>query len=192
MYIYIYTYIHAYTHTHKHTHTHTHTHTSTYIYDIYQVFREGAQLGDDRCVVNFATLQMRRAAQASHASVKVVSAGGSSVKAKKSVRKVEEHNVREALEWLQTAAEKVVSKETYYRRPTTLSKETYYSVKRDLLHCQKRPTAVSKETYYSVKRDLLQCQKRPTTVSKETYYRPTVVYALEWLQTAAEKVCHVY
>jgi hypothetical protein len=25
-------------------------------------------------------------------------------------------------------------------------------------------------TYYSVKRDLLQCQKRPTTVSKETYY----------------------
>jgi len=28
---------------------------------------------------------------------------------------------------------------------------------------------VSKETYYSVKRDLLQCQKRPTTVSKETY-----------------------
>ena len=30
---------------------------------------------------------------------------------------------------------------------------------------------MSKETYYSVKRDLLQCQKRPTTVSKETYYR---------------------
>jgi hypothetical protein len=29
---------------------------------------------------------------------------------------------------------------------------------------------VFKETYYSVKRDLLQCQKRPTTVSKETYY----------------------
>ena len=29
---------------------------------------------------------------------------------------------------------------------------------------------MSKETYYSVKRDLLQCQKRPTTVSKETYY----------------------
>jgi hypothetical protein len=24
-------------------------------------------------------------------------------------------------------------------------------------------------TYYSVKRDLLQCQKRPTTVSKETF-----------------------
>ena len=32
--------------------------------------------------------------------------------------------------------------------------------------CQKRPTTVSKETYYGVKRDLLQCQKRPTTVSK--------------------------
>jgi hypothetical protein len=29
-------------------------------------------------------------------------------------------------------------------------------VKRDLLQCQKRPTTVSKETYYSVKRDLLQ------------------------------------
>ena len=27
---------------------------------------------------------------------------------------------------------------------------------------QKRPTKVSKETYYSVKRDLLKCQKRPT------------------------------
>jgi hypothetical protein len=25
-------------------------------------------------------------------------------------------------------------------------------------------------SHYSVKRDLLQCQKRPTTVSKETYY----------------------
>jgi hypothetical protein len=60
----------------------------------------------------------------------------------------------------------------------------HYSVKRDLLQCQKRPTTVSKETYYrsvvidgvdslhhySVKRDLLQGQKRPTTVSKETYY----------------------
>ncbi len=34
-----------------------------------------------------------------------------------------------------------------------MSKETYYSVKRDLLRCQKRPTTVSKETYYSVKRD---------------------------------------
>jgi hypothetical protein len=30
-----------------------------------------------------------------------------------------------------------------------------------------RPTIVSKETYYSVKRDLLWCQKRPTIVSKE-------------------------
>jgi hypothetical protein len=28
-------------------------------------------------------------------------------------------------------------------------------VKRDLLQCQKRPTTVSKETYYSVKRDLM-------------------------------------
>ena len=26
--------------------------------------------------------------------------------------------------------------------------------------------------YYSVKRDLLQCQKRPTTVSKDTYLVP--------------------
>jgi hypothetical protein len=44
---------------------------------------------------------------------------------------------------------------------------------------QKRPTTVSKETYYSVKRYMhvlvlegdagIQCQKRPTTVSKETY-----------------------
>jgi len=56
-----------------------------------------------------------------------------------------------------------------------VSKETYYSVKRDLLQCPKRPATVSKETYYSVKRDLLQCQKRPTTVSKETYYSVVIV-----------------
>jgi len=43
-----------------------------------------------------------------------------------------------------------------------LSKEPYYTVKRDLLYCQKRPTILSKETYYTVKRDLLYCQKRPT------------------------------
>jgi len=47
-----------------------------------------------------------------------------------------------------------------------VSKETYYSVKRDLLQCQKRPTTVSKETYYSVKRDLLQCQKRPSMLHR--------------------------
>ena len=36
---------------------------------------------------------------------------------------------------------------------------TYYSdlLQCLLLQCQKRPTTVSKETYYSVKRDLLQC-----------------------------------
>ena len=55
-----------------------------------------------------------------------------------------------------------------------MSKETYYYVKRDLLHLQRvssprthktheRPITVSKETYYYVKRDLLLCQKRPTT-----------------------------
>ena len=35
---------------------------------------------------------------------------------------------------------------------------------------REKSCAVSKKTYYSVKRDLIQCQKRPTTVSKETYY----------------------
>ena len=68
------------------------------------------------------------------------------------------------------------------KRPITMSKETYYNVKRDLLQCQKRPVTgsksfvlydclkrpitMSKETYYNVKRDLLQCQKRPITGSK--------------------------
>ena len=42
------------------------------------------------------------------------------------------------------------------KRDLLQSKETYYSVKRDLLQCQKGPTTVSKETYYNVKRDLLQ------------------------------------
>jgi hypothetical protein len=46
----------------------------------------------------------------------------------------------------------------------TVSKETYYSVKRDLQQCQKRP-AVRR-----CRREYIQCQKRPTTVSKETYY----------------------
>ena len=41
-----------------------------------------------------------------------------------------------------------------------MSKETYYSVKRDLVQCQKRPSTVSKETYYSVKRDLLHTYKQ--------------------------------
>jgi len=84
-----------------------------------------------------------------------------------------------------------------------LSKETYYSVKRDLLQCylcllyahavqtfdNGYLCPLSIETYYRVKRDLLQCQKRPTTVSKETYYsvkrdllqcqkRPTTVLPL--------------
>ena len=66
----------------------------------------------------------------------------------------------------------------YKKRPTTVSKETYYSVKRDLLQCQKSqnipPTvrihgispaihmhSLSTCTYYSVKRALLQCQKSP-------------------------------
>ena len=46
---------------------------------------------------------------------------------------------------------------------TTVSKETYYSVKRDLLHVCVH--ACIDEVYVQ----LLQCQKRPTTVSKETY-----------------------
>ena len=47
---------------------------------------------------------------------------------------------------------------------TVESKETYCSVKRDLLQCQKRPTAVSKETYCSVKRDLLQSSRQKRTL----------------------------
>ena len=35
-----------------------------------------------------------------------------------------------------------------------------FGVKRDLLYCQKRPTKVSKETYTSVKRDLLSVNRR--------------------------------
>jgi len=50
-----------------------------------------------------------------------------------------------------------------------VSKETYYTLVQ-VPYTGARVYTVSKETYYSVKRDLLQCQKRPTTVSKETYY----------------------
>jgi hypothetical protein len=92
-----------------------------------------------------------------------------------------------------------MSKETYYtvkrdllycqKRPTTLSKETYYTVKRDLLHCQKRPTILSKETYYTVKRDLLHCQKRPTIckiVSDEIKMLITLVH----LKGTSERFCY--
>ena len=54
--------------------------------------------------------------------------------------------------------------------------ETYYSVKRDLLQCQKRPITLSKETYYSVKRDLLYddttraaARKKYTEVKEASY-----------------------
>jgi len=72
-----------------------------------------------------------------------------------------------------------------------VSKETYYSVKRDLLQCQKRPTLTLTVILVNPcdlpqcqKRDLLQCQKRPTTVSKETYY--SVKRALPAPQTLVE------
>jgi hypothetical protein len=35
--------------------------------------------------------------------------------------------------------------------------------------CQKRPTIVSKETYYSVKRDLLQCQEKQRRSNREGF-----------------------
>ena len=44
-----------------------------------------------------------------------------------------------------------------------VSKETYYTGKRDLLHRQKRPTTQAKETYYTGKRDLL---SRPDILEK--------------------------
>jgi len=49
-----------------------------------------------------------------------------------------------------------------------LWKEAYYSVKRDLLQCQKRPATVSKETCRM--RWPASCGKRLTTASKETCY----------------------
>jgi len=50
----------------------------------------------------------------------------------------------------------------------SVSKETYYCVKRDLLQCQKRPTTVSKETYYSVKRDISVKREKWTHQSQHT------------------------
>ena len=48
-----------------------------------------------------------------------------------------------------------------------MSKETYYSVKRDLLEVERADIGSSHpglpSGLHSVKRDLLQCQKRPTT-----------------------------
>jgi hypothetical protein len=62
------------------------------------------------------------------------------------------------------------------KRPITVSKETYYSVKRQRKteedRGRQRKTEEDRNCY--VKRDLLQCQKRPITVSKETYYSVTL------------------
>lgn len=75
--------------------------------DAAQVFREGAQLGDVRCMVNFASLQMRRA---SYSSVKVTSAGASSIKDKKRPENL-----------------------ACQKSPDIDAKETYCKTKRDLL-----------------------------------------------------------
>jgi hypothetical protein len=88
-----------------------------------------------------------------------------------------------------------VSKETYYSvkrdllqwgdgyRYTAAGAHAYYSVKRDLLQCQKRPTTVGRwiPLYSSWRARLLQCQKRPTTVSKETYYSGEMDTAIQQL-----------
>jgi len=37
---------------------------------------------------------------------------------------------------------------------------------------------------YSVKRDLLQCQKRPTTVSKETYLKKSFLYIYMYVSSS--------
>jgi len=62
------------------------------------------------------------------------------------------------------------------KRPITVSKETYYSVKRDLLQSQKRligaARLASDEVLRTcVKRDVLQNHKRPIIQPKETYWR---------------------
>jgi len=45
--------------------------------------------------------------------------------------------------------------------------------------------------HYSVKRDLLQCQKRPTTVSKETYYRSVVIDGVDSLHHCSKSSLQV-
>jgi len=51
----------------------------------------------------------------------------------------------------------------------TMSKETYYSGKRDLLECQMRPSTVSNETYYSVETELLHGQSLWSYVSESRH-----------------------
>jgi hypothetical protein len=56
-----------------------------------------------------------------------------------------------------------------------VSKETY--------QCQKRPISVSKETYISVKRDLYQCQKRPISAYNTIDGTAIYVYVYTWEKT---------
>ena len=113
--IYIYIYIHTHTHTHTHTHIHTHTHTHT-------------RVSERASEKEFRPCRKRE-------RVGVFVCAGK----------------RERVRVFVCAGKRV----SCFRRPS-----------RDLLQCQKRPITVSKETYYSVKRYLLQCQKRPITVSR--------------------------
>jgi len=67
-----------------------------------KVFREGAQLGDVRCMVNFASLQMRRTAPLARVSgASTANAGASS--GKKGAE--EQGGLSEALQWLHSAAD---------------------------------------------------------------------------------------
>ncbi len=94
--------------------------------------------------------------------------------------------------------------QTFNRTCRHLSKETYYSVKRDPLQCQKRPTTVSKETYYSVKRDLLHtnvqshlqankpARNKKTRFFGNIYRRISAVSLIDYLLSLSEYTRNAY
>ena len=63
----------------------------------------------------------------------------------------------------------------------TMSKETYYSGKRDLLECQMRPSTVSNETYYSVETELLHGQSLWSYVSESRHASISLSLSLSYM-----------
>ena len=69
--------------------------------------------------------------------------------------------------------------------PGPTQKETYYSVKRDLLQCQKRPTTVSKDTHSTVRQASPPPGETCTTPSALLFFAPTR-YAKAWSDNVDE------
>jgi hypothetical protein len=169
MYVYLYTYhicthvlSHTYTHTphtrtHTHTHKHTHTHTHTHL-----------------CV--YSTCVSYKDVYHTHTYIHAY------LSIDLCVCVCVYTYISTGIYVWHTGAEEEGSRLQCQKRPTTVSKETYYSVKRDLLQCQKRPTTVSKETYYSVEKEDEGSSRLHLTLCIHVRYITVHMYVIQQVQ----------